>query len=503
MNRILIPMTTRMVESSASYQTYYRGLMMNQTFIHYLVSAVLVAAILVTLALVFRPMIRFLRNEENGTRLLLRMIPEKVRKDVPAIADFLDTGSITQNEKVQKINEVCQELSVVALLVIDWNGKVQHISKAAQEEFGYEQDEVLGKNIKMLMPDEIAQHHDEYLRNYRTTGVSKLLDRPRRLKAMRKDGTIFPIEILVREFKKSATESSFLGYVRNVQVEIDYERSIQVNEAVSDMSHIPVFVIDPKGTITGVNRAGLKTFAYPTLAELMGKNIKTVMPPRIAVNHDKYLDTYLRTRKKNVVDSSRKVPGLRKTGEEFQVEITVREVLNERGDIQCFIGYAKDLYAEMLFAQSVMANEGVISISPTPVVSISVQGTVLIFSAAAEQAWGYSSEEVVGNNIKMLMTDEDAVEHDGYLARYAKTGEKHVIDSTRKLTAKRKNGTSFLIEANIKELRKGDNASFIGYLKDLTQVYEAQYQSKLHKLIFATSPVPIIVIDEVGTVLAV
>ena len=499
-NNVVIPLEDRLHSSSSSYRDFYVSLLSTRSTAHYIVAAALLAIIIGILFLIFGPMISLLRNEERGTKLLLKMIPNNVRKDVPAIAEYLDTGAITQREKMQRINDVCQEMSVVSLLVIDWSGTITKVSRAAQEEFGYTQDELLGKNIKMLMPEEFSRNHDQYLLNYQTTGIAKVVDRPRRVVGLRKDGSTFPIELLVREFKRSATDSSFLGFVRNVQTQIEYEKATKLNEAVSDMCHIPVLVIDLKGTVKRVNTAGLRTFGY-TSAELVGKNIKMLMPARIGMSHDRYLDTYQRTRRKNVVDSSRKVSGLRKNGEEFPVEITVKEMLNENNETLFFVGYVRDITNELLFMQSVMANEAVIQISPTPVISINPQGVLLIFSPAAEIAWGYKAEDVVGKNIKMLMPEEDAVKHDGYLARYAKTREKHIIDSTRILRARRADGTFFTCEANVKELKKGDHVSYIGYLRDLSHEHEVAHKSKVHKMVFIASPVPIIIIDDYGVIL--
>ena len=76
--------------------------------------------------------------------------------------------------------------------------------------------------------------------------------------------------------KRSATDSSLLGFVRNVQTQIEYEKATKLNEAVS-VCHIPVLVIDLKGTVKRVNTAGLRTFGY-TSAQLVGKNIKMLKP---------------------------------------------------------------------------------------------------------------------------------------------------------------------------------------------------------------------------------
>lgn len=497
---VVEPLASKLAQASKTYHENMSESISSLGTAHYAIVGVFLGTILLLLVVVFRPIVNLLLNEEQGTKLLLRMIPANVRHNVPAIAEYLDTGSITQNEKMQKINELLTELSAVSLFVIDQDGVIIRASPAARQEFGYDEDELVGQNVKILMTEDIAKHHDEYLLRYRQTGEQHIIDRTTRLVAKRKDGSTFPMELMVREFRKSAEEISFLGFCRNITSDLEYEKITKLNEAISDMSHIPVIIIDAVGSIRRMNRAGFQSFGY-TQAEIIGRNIKTLMPTKIAINHDGYLEAYQKTRKKTVVDSSRKVVALRKNGEEFPVEITVKEMLNDRGKTQFFIGYAKDISTDLMFTQNVMANEAVIQISPTPVISINPQGTILIFSPAAEKSWGYASHEVLGKNIKMLMTDEDAVRHDGYLARYVKTGEKHIVDSVRQVKAKRKDGRIFSIEANIKELKRGDHVSFIGYLKDLTQENEIMHKNRISKTVFTASPVPIVVIDDMGIVL--
>lgn len=499
LNNLLVPLTSRLESASATYHTEATSNITSLGSGHFAIAAAFIFMIVVLLLLVFRPMIQLLLNEEQGTKLLLRMIPPTVRQNVPAIAEYLDTGSITQNEKMQKINEVVTEMSVVSLFVIDQVGTILRVSPAARDEFGYDNDDMVGKNIKMIMLDEVAIKHDDYLRRYRMTGDVHIIDRPTRVFGKRRDGSSFPIELLVKEFRKNANESTFLGFARNITSELEFEKVTKLNEAVSDMSSTPVIVIDAIGTVRRMNRAGLVAFGYAQ-QEIIGKNIKTLMPTRIAINHDGYLEAYQRTRKKTIIDSSRKVVGLRKNGEEFPVEVTVKEMVNDRGRTQFFIGYTKDITSDLLFTQSVMANEAVIQISPTPVISINTIGTVLIFSPAAELSWGYKAEEVLGKNIRMLMTEEDSIRHDGYLARYQKTGEKHIIDSVRVVSARAKDGHTFTVQANIKELRKGDHVTFIGYLKDMTRENQIAHRNRVNKTVFSASPVPIVVIDEMGMV---
>src|SRR6516225_9017769 len=90
-----------------------------------------------------------------------------------------------------------------AMIVIDEGGIVQSFSPAAERLFGYSAAEVIGKNVKMLMPSPYRENHDEYLRRYLRTGERRIIGSGRVVVGERKDGSTFPMEIAVGEMRSS------------------------------------------------------------------------------------------------------------------------------------------------------------------------------------------------------------------------------------------------------------------------------------------------------------
>src|SRR5690242_12484429 len=80
-----------------------------------------------------------------------------------------------------------------------------------------------------------------------------------------------------------------------------------------------------------------------------------------------------------------------------------------------------------------------------------VHGHILSFSAVAERMFGFSEEEVLGENVSMLMPSPDRERHDGYLERYMRTGERRIIGIGRVLTARHRDGATFPIELSVGE----------------------------------------------------
>lgn len=87
--------------------------------------------------------------------------------------------------------------AVDGIMVIDEAGRVQVYNQACARLFQYGEDEVLGQNIKMLMPSPYRENHDHYLEHYRNTGEARVLGIGREVAGQRKDGTTFPMYLSV------------------------------------------------------------------------------------------------------------------------------------------------------------------------------------------------------------------------------------------------------------------------------------------------------------------
>lgn len=123
-----------------------------------------------------------------------------------------------------------------------------------------------------------------------------------------------------------------------------------------------------------------------------------------------------------------------------------------------------------------MARIAALQRSANAVIDNVVEGIVLIdgrgrisrFNKAAEQIFGYTPEEVLGHNVKMLMPPPFRDEHDGYLTSYQETGQAKIIGSGRMVTGLRKNGETFPMHLGVSEAATPDGKFFIGLIRDET-----------------------------------
>ena len=113
-----------------------------------------------------------------------------------------------------------------AIIVIDETGIVQSFSAVAVRMFGFEADEVVGRNISMLMPPPYRDAHDGYLARYLETGEKRIIGSGRLVMGLRSNGTSFPMELYIGEMRLD-DRRLFLGAVRDISSRQSVERRVQ------------------------------------------------------------------------------------------------------------------------------------------------------------------------------------------------------------------------------------------------------------------------------------
>src|SRR5215208_3637213 len=107
------------------------------------------------------------------------------------------------------------ETAVEGIITIDARGTIESLNPAAERLFGYAAVELIGKNVKALMPSPYRQEHDSYLANYMRTGHARIIGIGREVVGQRKDGSIFAMDLAVSEVKLH-DRRLFTGFVRDI-----------------------------------------------------------------------------------------------------------------------------------------------------------------------------------------------------------------------------------------------------------------------------------------------
>lgn len=119
---------------------------------------------------------------------------------------------------------------------------------------------------------------------------------------------------------------------------------------------------------------------------------------------------------------------------------------------------------------------GIVENAVDGIITINEQGIVETMNPAAERIFGYRSAEVVGRNISTLMPEPYRSEHDGYLDRYRRTGERRIIGIGREVRGRRKDGTQFPMDLAVSATMLGERRIFTGFVRDITARKELEQE---------------------------
>jgi len=235
------------------------------------------------------------------------------------------------------------ETAVDGVILIDAHGRVEMFNPACERLFGYSANEVIGRNVNMLMPPSPDDGRDDFLGNFRRTGERKLVGIGRDLVGRRKDGTTFPMNLSVGEATHDG-DSIFVGIIHDLS---ERQRAARViTEALASIKAVVdtvvdgVIMIDAQGIVQTFNPACEKLFGYRA-AEVIGQNVRMLMPAPYREEHDRYLENYHRTGERKIIGVGREVTGQRKDGTTFPMNLSVGEAEQEGESI--FVGIIHDL----------------------------------------------------------------------------------------------------------------------------------------------------------------
>jgi PAS domain S-box-containing protein len=459
----------------------------------------------------------------------IKAVEEEMRQNMEELVATQDELNRQANEinRGKQLNDAVLKTALDVIITMNYRGIIQSVNPAISKLFGYEPEEVIGQNIKMLMPHKYASEHDGYLRNYAETGQRKIIGIGRQVEAQHKDGTVFDAYISVSEFKIDE-EVIYTGFIRDIsdlsraqqelqtqleeikateeelrqnleemaatQEELNRQtkelsQSKQLNDAVLNTAIDVIITMNKRGIVQSVNPALSKLFGYEP-EEVIGQNIKMLMPHKYASEHDGYLRNYAETGHRKIIGIGRQVEAQHKDGTVFDAYISVSEFKIDEEVM--YTGFIRDI-SDLSHAQKelqtqleeVKTNEeelhrqskelerskkqsdAVLNTAIDVIITMNQQGIVESVNPALTKLFGYAPKELIGENIKMLMPPQYSNHHDDYLRNYANTGQRHIIGIGRKVEAQHKDGTVFDAHISVSEFVVEGEIFYAGFIRKL------------------------------------
>lgn len=237
-----------------------------------------------------------------------------------------------------------------------------------------------------------------------------------------------------------------------------------------------IITIDERGAMESFNPAAEKIFGY-TAREAIGQNVKMLMPEPYRHEHDGYLKNYHQTGHARVIGVGREVIGRRKDGSMFPMDLSVSEV-NLAGR-RLFTGFVRDI-TERKAAEKVLAHyAALVESSDDAIIGKTLTGEITSWNRGAEQIFGYSRDEIVGQSIFLLIPEDRENEEPAILAKIRQGQAVDHYETVRR----RKDGRLIDISVTVSPIRDAEGA-IIGASKVARDISE---RKKLEKEIIEIS----------------
>ena len=236
--------------------------------------------------------------------------------------------------------EAALQTAAGAIIVIDEKGIMRTVNPATGKVFGFSEEELIGQNVSILMPEPFRSRHDGYLRHHLETGERRIIGIGRQVMARRKSGAIFPAHLAVSAFAVDGRRY-FTGIVHDLsdQGATDVLREQTLLQAIFNQLPDAVLIWDPAGTITLCNPAVARVFGYAP-EELIGRTTAILCEDAGELERMQSAKQRLKEREAREPFTIR---FRRKSGEVFPAETVISVLRNEKDHHVGFLSLNRDI----------------------------------------------------------------------------------------------------------------------------------------------------------------
>ncbi|WP_374632008.1 PAS domain S-box protein [Ferrovibrio sp.] len=344
------------------------------------------------------------------------------------------------------------------MVMIGADGVIVLINSQAERAFGYTRQELLGRPVEILVPEEFRPNHPHHRKGFFATPQPRPMGLGRDLHGRRKDGSTFPVEIGL-----TPIEADGVRYVLSSIIDLTlWKKQEERFRLVVEAAPNAMVMVNNRGLIEMVNTQAENVFGYPR-EEMIGQPIEILVPQRFHAHHPDYRNAYFSNSTPRFMGVGRDLYGRRKDGSEFPVEIGLNPIETDEGVM--VLSAIVDISDRK---QKEKRLRLVVEAAPNAMVMVNNRGLIEMVNTQAENVFGYPREEMIGQPIEMLVPQRLREHHPAYRNAYFNDTTPRPMGAGRDLYGRRKDGSEFPVEIGLNPIETEEGMMVLSAIVDIS-----------------------------------
>ena len=402
-----------------------------------------------------------------------------------------------------------------AMVVVNQRGEIVLVNVQAEKQFGYRRDELLGQQVKNIIPEGFAERLIADGTRSAADALAQQIGTGIELYGRRKDGSEFPIEIMLSPLE-SPEGVLVTAAIRNISVrkaaekhlaQMEGERRVveealrqseeQYRMLLDGVQNYAIFMMDPRGQIVSWNVGAERIKGYRA-DQIIGCNFSCFFTPEDIVRGRP--EEILRITAANGQHEEQGMR-VRKDGSRFLASVSFSALRDPAGHLRGFSEFSHDLSESK---ESGEKYRGLLEAAPDAMVVVDQGGKIVLLNVQAEKQFGYARDELLGQPVKNIIPEGFAERLIADGTRSAAEALAQQIGTGIELHGRRKNGTEFPIEIMLSPLKSPEGILVTAAVRDISvrktaEEHLAQMEGRYRGLLEA-APDAMVVVNQRGEI---